>query len=118
MKGHILFCVLTQHPSLGLNYFLLSRKMNKHEDEGETKGSKTLLVRHLPSDLSPDEKEDLLKYFGAESVRVFSNHGRMVGPLVLFPAEFQQLSVMLTSCFLHRNMQLLRRLKLKPSHTR
>ncbi|KAF6716397.1 RNA-binding protein 40 [Oryzias melastigma] len=51
--------------------------MNKHEDEGETKGSKTLLVRHLPSDLSPDEKEDLLKYFGAESVRVFSNHGRM-----------------------------------------
>ncbi|RVE58978.1 hypothetical protein OJAV_G00199630 [Oryzias javanicus] len=51
--------------------------MNKHEEEGETKGSKTLLVRHLPSELSPDEKEDLLKYFGAESVRVFSNHGRM-----------------------------------------
>uniref|UniRef100_A0A3P9IRQ0 RNA-binding region-containing protein 3 n=1 Tax=Oryzias latipes TaxID=8090 RepID=A0A3P9IRQ0_ORYLA len=51
--------------------------MSKNEEDAETKGSKTLLVRHLPSELSPDEKEDLLKYFGAESVRVFSNHGRM-----------------------------------------
>uniref|UniRef100_A0A8C8DMS0 RNA-binding region-containing protein 3 n=1 Tax=Oryzias sinensis TaxID=183150 RepID=A0A8C8DMS0_9TELE len=51
--------------------------MSKDEEDAETKGSKTLLVRHLPSELSPDEKEDLLKYFGAESVRVFSNHGRM-----------------------------------------
>uniref|UniRef100_A0A3P8W0S5 RNA-binding region-containing protein 3 n=1 Tax=Cynoglossus semilaevis TaxID=244447 RepID=A0A3P8W0S5_CYNSE len=32
--------------------------------------TKTLLVRHLPEDLSQDEKVDLLKYFGAESVRV------------------------------------------------
>uniref|UniRef100_A0A3P9LU51 RNA-binding region-containing protein 3 n=1 Tax=Oryzias latipes TaxID=8090 RepID=A0A3P9LU51_ORYLA len=51
--------------------------MSKNDEDAETKGSKTLLVRHLPSELSPDEKEDLLKYFGAESVRVFSNHGRM-----------------------------------------
>lgn len=56
--------------------------MSKNEEDAETKGIKTLLVRHLPSELSPDEKEDLLKYFGAESVRVFSNHGRMVGPLL------------------------------------
>uniref|UniRef100_A0A3Q0T4U5 RNA-binding region-containing protein 3 n=1 Tax=Amphilophus citrinellus TaxID=61819 RepID=A0A3Q0T4U5_AMPCI len=47
------------------------------EDVVQTNGSKTLLVRHLPAELSKEEKEDLLKYFGAESVRVFSNRGRL-----------------------------------------
>lgn len=41
--------------------------------------SKTLLVRHLPSELSREEKEDLLKYFGASSVRVLSTKGPLVG---------------------------------------
>lgn len=53
--------------------------MDKNEDPAQTKSSKTLLVRHLPAELSQEEKEDLLKYFGAESVRVLSNRGRMVG---------------------------------------
>ncbi|XP_061661843.1 RNA-binding region-containing protein 3 isoform X2 [Syngnathoides biaculeatus] len=51
--------------------------MDLPEDSTEKRGSKTLLVRHLPAELSEDEKEDLLKYFGAQSVRVFSNFGRM-----------------------------------------
>lgn len=48
-----------------------------NEDPVQTNCSKTLLVRHLPAELSEEEKEDLLKYFGAESVRVFSNRGRL-----------------------------------------
>uniref|UniRef100_UPI0037E864B8 RNA-binding region-containing protein 3 n=1 Tax=Semicossyphus pulcher TaxID=241346 RepID=UPI0037E864B8 len=51
--------------------------MNKNEDQVQTNGSKTLLIRHLPAELSQDEKQDLLKYFGADSVRVFSNTGRL-----------------------------------------
>ncbi|XP_041824586.1 RNA-binding region-containing protein 3 [Melanotaenia boesemani] len=51
--------------------------MDMNEDVVQTSNSKTLLVRHLPAELSQDEKEDLLKYFGAESVRVFSNRGRL-----------------------------------------
>ncbi|XP_040023188.1 RNA-binding region-containing protein 3 [Gasterosteus aculeatus] len=51
--------------------------MDKNEDQIQTSSSKTLLVRHLPAELKQDEKEDLLKYFGAESVRVFSNTGRL-----------------------------------------
>ncbi|KAM4718415.1 RNA-binding region-containing protein 3 isoform 1-T3 [Anableps anableps] len=51
--------------------------MEKNEDLSKSNGSRTLLVRHLPAELSQDEKEDLLKYFGAESVRVFSNRGRL-----------------------------------------
>ncbi|XP_029473591.1 RNA-binding region-containing protein 3 [Rhinatrema bivittatum] len=39
--------------------------------------SRTLLVRHLPAELTYEEKEDLLKYFGAASVRVFSDKGRL-----------------------------------------
>ncbi|XP_019130361.2 RNA-binding region-containing protein 3 isoform X2 [Larimichthys crocea] len=53
------------------------RKMDKDEDPAQQNGSKTLLIRHLPAELSQHEKEDLLKYFGAESVRVFSNRGRL-----------------------------------------
>ncbi|XP_061569106.1 RNA-binding region-containing protein 3 [Cololabis saira] len=49
--------------------------MDKNEDVVQSNLSKTLLIRHLPGELSQDEKEDLLKYFGAESVRVFSNRG-------------------------------------------
>ncbi|XP_078147518.1 RNA-binding region-containing protein 3 isoform X1 [Centroberyx gerrardi] len=49
--------------------------MDKNEALVQTKPSKTLLIRHLPAELSQDEKEDLLKYFGAESVRAFSKRG-------------------------------------------
>ncbi|XP_033964174.1 RNA-binding region-containing protein 3 isoform X1 [Pseudochaenichthys georgianus] len=52
-------------------------EMDTNEDLVQTTSSKTLLIRHLPSDLSQGEKEDLLKYFGAETVRVFSNTGRL-----------------------------------------
>ncbi|XP_027861525.1 RNA-binding region-containing protein 3 isoform X3 [Xiphophorus couchianus] len=51
--------------------------MEKNEDSSKSNGSRTLLVRHLPAELNTDEKEDLLTYFGAESVRVFSNRGRL-----------------------------------------
>ena len=37
-----------------------------------------LIVRHLPSSLDASEKEDLLKHFGAVSVKCMANHGRMV----------------------------------------
>ncbi|KAM3593376.1 uncharacterized protein V6R79_011675 [Siganus canaliculatus] len=50
--------------------------MDTNEDI-QTTSSKTLLIRHLPAELSAVEKEDLLKYFGAESVRIFSNRGLM-----------------------------------------
>ncbi|XP_036934873.1 RNA-binding region-containing protein 3 isoform X2 [Acanthopagrus latus] len=53
------------------------KEMDKNEDQVQTVGSKTLLIRHLPAELSQDEKEDLLKFFGAETVRVFSNRGRL-----------------------------------------
>lgn len=42
------------------------------------RGDRTLLVRHLPAELTTEEKEDLLKYFGAQSVRVLSDKGRLV----------------------------------------
>ncbi|KAK3571549.1 hypothetical protein QTP86_013179 [Hemibagrus guttatus] len=45
------------------------------EDSVYTKRSKTLIVRHLPADLSREEKEELLAYFGATSVRVLSDKG-------------------------------------------
>lgn len=60
--------------------------MDQTEEAVLTSGSKTLLVRHLPAELSQDEKEDLLKYFGAQSVRVFSNRGRMVSSDASFSA--------------------------------
>ena len=37
-----------------------------------------MIVRHLPDDLTRDEKEDLLKYFGALAVRVMSEKGVLV----------------------------------------
>ncbi|KAG9276795.1 RNA-binding protein 40 [Astyanax mexicanus] len=45
------------------------------EDVVKCKRSRTLIVRHLPADLSREEKEDLLKYFGASGVRVLSVKG-------------------------------------------
>ncbi|KAM5295022.1 RNA-binding region-containing protein 3 isoform 2-T4 [Glossophaga mutica] len=42
-----------------------------------SRGDRTLLVRHLPAELTTEEKEDLLKYFGAQSVRVLSDKGRL-----------------------------------------
>ncbi|XP_031439754.1 RNA-binding region-containing protein 3 isoform X2 [Clupea harengus] len=41
----------------------------------QSKRSRTVIVRHLPDDLTRDEKEDLLKYFGALAVRVMSEKG-------------------------------------------
>ncbi|XP_075994283.1 RNA-binding region-containing protein 3 isoform X2 [Genypterus blacodes] len=51
--------------------------MDKNEAPVHGSGSKTLRIRHLPAELSQEEKEDLLKYFGARSVKVFSNTGRL-----------------------------------------
>ncbi|KAM6971407.1 RNA-binding region-containing protein 3 [Tautogolabrus adspersus] len=51
--------------------------MEKYDEQVQTNSGKTLLVRHLPAELTKEEKEDLLKYFGADSVRVFSNTGRL-----------------------------------------
>lgn len=48
----------------------------------QTKKSKTLIVRHLPRELNRDEKEDLLKYFGASAVRVLSEKGPLVSTKV------------------------------------
>uniref|UniRef100_A0A6Q2Z4S3 RNA-binding region-containing protein 3 n=1 Tax=Esox lucius TaxID=8010 RepID=A0A6Q2Z4S3_ESOLU len=45
------------------------------DDLVHSRMSRTLIIRHLPADLSRDEKEDLLKYFGAVAVRVFSDKG-------------------------------------------
>ncbi|KAM9839304.1 RNA-binding region-containing protein 3 isoform 2-T3 [Aulostomus maculatus] len=52
-------------------------EMDEIEETVKKDARKTLLIRHLPAELSQDEKEDLLKYFGAESVKVFSNTNRM-----------------------------------------
>ncbi|XP_041924320.1 RNA-binding region-containing protein 3 isoform X1 [Alosa alosa] len=41
----------------------------------QSKQSRTVIVRHLPADLTREEKEDLLKYFGAGAVRVLSERG-------------------------------------------
>uniref|UniRef100_A0A8D2IYB3 RNA-binding region-containing protein 3 n=1 Tax=Varanus komodoensis TaxID=61221 RepID=A0A8D2IYB3_VARKO len=41
------------------------------------RNSRILLVRHLPAVLTAPEKEDLLRHFGASSVRVLSDHGRL-----------------------------------------
>uniref|UniRef100_A0A8D3BN26 RNA-binding region-containing protein 3 n=2 Tax=Scophthalmus maximus TaxID=52904 RepID=A0A8D3BN26_SCOMX len=59
------------------NSFCHSSEMDKNDDLVQGHGRKTLLVRHLPAELSQGEKEDLLKYFGAEAVRVFSDRGRL-----------------------------------------
>ena len=37
----------------------------------------TLIVRHLPEELSPSEQENLLKHFGATRVRCMGNRGRL-----------------------------------------
>lgn len=39
---------------------------------------RTLLVRHLPAELTAAEKEELLRHFGAAAVRVLADHGRLV----------------------------------------
>ncbi|KAG9351079.1 hypothetical protein JZ751_024969, partial [Albula glossodonta] len=53
----------------------MAHSMDQSEELVQTKRSKTLIIRHLPAELTKDEKEDLLKYFGAASVRVFSDKG-------------------------------------------
>ncbi|XP_056593581.1 RNA-binding region-containing protein 3 [Triplophysa dalaica] len=49
--------------------------MTEMEADVQPKKSKTLIVRRLPRELNRDEKHDLLKYFGASSVRVLSDKG-------------------------------------------
>ncbi|KAM4606067.1 RNA-binding region-containing protein 3 isoform 1-T2 [Polymixia lowei] len=49
--------------------------MDQDEALVQTRTSRTLFIRHLPAELSPQEKEDLLRYFGAASVRLFSHTG-------------------------------------------
>lgn len=63
------------------------RKM-ENEDGVQSNDTKTLLIRHLPAELSQDEKEDLLKYFGAKSVKVFPNWGCLVGDVILNKLNF------------------------------
>lgn len=91
--------------------------MDHKEDVVQTSGCKTLLIRHLPAELSQDEKEDLLKYFGAKSVRVFSNTGRMVSCAALTPGESLPLQIRLcifNSLFhFHRNMRPLQHLEVR-----
>uniref|UniRef100_A0A2K5HP32 RNA-binding region-containing protein 3 n=1 Tax=Colobus angolensis palliatus TaxID=336983 RepID=A0A2K5HP32_COLAP len=41
------------------------------------RGDQTLLVRHLPAELTTEEKEDLLKYFKAQLVHVLSDKGQL-----------------------------------------
>ncbi|XP_032073949.1 RNA-binding region-containing protein 3 isoform X2 [Thamnophis elegans] len=41
------------------------------------KSNRILLVRHLPAVLTASEKEELLRHFGASSVRILSDHGRL-----------------------------------------
>lgn len=61
---------------------------DKDDDESvNTKKSKTLIIRHLPADLTREEKVDILKYFGAVSVRVLSDKGVLVGPTRMFGAD-------------------------------
>ncbi|OXB61806.1 hypothetical protein ASZ78_001737 [Callipepla squamata] len=49
---------------------------------------RTLLVRHLPAELTAAEKEDLLQHFGAVAVRVLSDRGRLKHTaFATFPSE-------------------------------
>lgn len=56
----------------------LSRGCQSSASLSPPRGDRTLLVRHLPAELTAEEKEDLLKYFGAQSVRILSDKGRLV----------------------------------------
>ncbi|XP_027462608.1 RNA-binding region-containing protein 3 isoform X5 [Zalophus californianus] len=55
----------------------MSRGCQSSASLSPPRGDRTLLVRHLPAELTTEEKEDLLKYFGAQSVRVLSDKGRL-----------------------------------------
>lgn len=41
-------------------------------------GGKKLLIRSLPPELNDEDKEDLLRKFGANSVVCFGKRGKMV----------------------------------------
>ncbi|XP_017830469.1 RNA-binding region-containing protein 3 isoform X1 [Callithrix jacchus] len=56
---------------------VISRGCTSSSSVSPPRGDRTLLVRHLPAELTAEEKEDLLKYFGAQSVRVLSDKGRL-----------------------------------------
>lgn len=66
----------------------LSRGCPSSASLSPPRGDRTLLVRHLPAELSAEEKEDLLRYFGAQSVRVLSEKGRLKHmAFATFPSE-------------------------------
>ncbi|XP_053549740.1 RNA-binding region-containing protein 3 [Bombina bombina] len=54
----------------------------------ESAGRRTLLVRHLPAELSPDEQRDLLEKTGAESVRLWRNGKLKHMAFASYPNEF------------------------------
>ncbi|KAK2106930.1 RNA-binding region-containing protein 3 [Saguinus oedipus] len=56
---------------------VMARGCTSSSSVSPPRGDRTLLVRHLPAELTAEEKEDLLKYFGAQSVRVLSDKGRL-----------------------------------------
>ncbi|KAK7881640.1 hypothetical protein WMY93_030049 [Mugilogobius chulae] len=80
LMRNALASLLKEKASFGQEFGGTSRNAEERELTEETTKpnvSKTLLVRHLPAEMSKDEKEDMLKYFGAEFVRVFPSRGRM-----------------------------------------
>lgn len=70
-------CEETRAAGLGLGAGPPQPGVPPHPGVARRRG-RTLLVRHLPAELTAAEKEDLLKHFGAVSVRVLSDHGRLV----------------------------------------
>ena len=63
----------SQHPP-----YLPQPSLQASRSLGGGESMKCLLVRHLPSWLSREEKESLLSHFGAQEVIVMPNRGKMV----------------------------------------
>uniref|UniRef100_A0A2K6JT15 RRM domain-containing protein n=1 Tax=Rhinopithecus bieti TaxID=61621 RepID=A0A2K6JT15_RHIBE len=57
--------------------FAISRGCTSSSSLSLPRGDQTLLVRHLPAELTTEEKEDLLKYFKAQLVHVLSDKGQL-----------------------------------------
>ncbi|KAL4686497.1 hypothetical protein H8957_017539 [Semnopithecus entellus] len=57
--------------------FAISRGCTSSSSLSLPRGDQTLLVRHLPAELTTEEKEDLLKYFKAQLVHVLSDEGQL-----------------------------------------
>ncbi|XP_053325639.1 RNA-binding region-containing protein 3 [Spea bombifrons] len=54
----------------------------------ESGGVKTLLIRHLPAELKPNEQRELLERTGAESVRLCSRGSLKNAAFAIYPNEF------------------------------